>query len=582
MRFCDIRGLDSKASVVSKAICRKIVLLLLSLQLVVFPVAEAQDVTPDEQQIENLSGQILHREIDLERFYLKYRVSGTQEPKWRRLRYYALQVGATSTALACNVIFLKLSKDGLKAPGVQNFGKADADTDDAPESAEEAARSASAPDAGSSADYGSNGSNGGGASSDASGRAGGSKSVGSKVRAGVANRIEPQGAKGTSDADEPDTTKQVQAAFILNLISTVLDGASNGIELGSSIYTSIKNKINKNDPSSTVDRVIERVKEIDALLAERDALVQKNKDLPTASIHQAEGRVLKTFRDWCLSEFADVYAEVKSTHSSCNVYYGLALAADGAYLAGSVLGLKATRPGKEYLNGPAIQTAIIGDSIGITSAPGSALAAKVLYKYHRKKLEKKLEQRLGDHEENAKAAMAELNKEIMSADTATLRRARSIRERASAYLLWAGRYDRFIDKELVELSHQNKVALQGELSGPMISSSYLACDILAAIGFYKFPNDARRASSLAYAGTICSDTGNSVSLFLTNYFLINEIMHRRKLKKKGMLPEQLLAERFKTLDQLDVLIDPANRRPIGIRNKRTNAVSGRSLLSNPI
>lgn len=582
MRFCDIRNQGSKAWEMSSAICRKIVLLFISLQLAVFPVAIAENVTADEERIENLSGQILHREIDLERFYLKYRVFGTKEPKWRRLRYYALQVGATSTALACNIIFLKLSKDGLKAPGVQNFGKADADTDDAPESAEEAARSAPAPDTSSGGDDGGGGSNGGGASSDSSGGGNGSKRVSSKVSAGVANRIEPQGPKGSSDADEPDSTRQVQAAFILNLISTVLDGASQGIELGSSIYTSIKNKMNKNDPSSTVEKVIDRVKEIDALLAERDALVQKNKDLPTASIHQAEGRVLKTFRDWCLSEFADVYAEVKSTHSSCNVYYGLALAADGAYLAGSILGLKATSPGKEYLNGPAIQTAIIGDSIGITSAPGSALAAKVLYKYHRKKLEKKLQQRLGDHEENAKAAMAELNKEILSTDTSTLRRARSVRERASAYLLWAGRYDRFIDRELDELRHQNKVALQGELSGPMISSSYLACDILAAIGFYKFPNDARRASSLAYAGTICSDAGNSASLFLTNYFLINEIMHRRKLKKKGMLPEQLLADRFKTLDQLDVLIDPANRRPIGIRNKRTNAVSGRSLLANPI
>ena len=547
MRFADSRT-------VLTSICKKILLVLLSLQLVFVQIAEAADATPDEQRIEQLSYEILHRQIDLERFYLKYRVSGTEEPKWRRLRYYALQVGATSTALACNLIFLNLGKKGLKAPGVQNFGKADADTDDAPDSPEEAAaQAAGAADAptGDSAS-GSNEASPGAAGATTSRRSS------TRIATSTANRITSQG----SDAEEPDTNKEVKAAFVMNLISTLLDGTSNGIELGSSMLTCIKNKRNKVDPASTVEKVVARIKDIDSLIAERDALVLRNADAPAAAIHKAEGRVLKTFRDWCLSEFADVYAEVKSTHSSCNLYYILALCADSMYLSGSILGLKALRPGKEYLNGPAIQTSIIGDCFGVSSAPASTIAGKFLYKYHRKKLKKKLQEELGDSEEDAKAAMAELNKEIASADISALRKARSVRERASAYLLWAGRYDRYIDKQLDELRHQNKVALQGELSGPVISGSYLATDILAAVGFYKFPNDARRASSLAYSGSIVSTAGNTSSLFLTNYYLFSEILRRKKLRKKGILPEQLLADRFKTLDQLDTLIRPTASKPV--------------------
>lgn len=527
----------------------------MSLQVSLVPSAEGAAVAVEgslaEERIEDLSYQILHREIEFERFYLNYRVFGTADPKWRRLRYYALQVGATGAAMACNTIFLKLSKQGLKAPGVQNFGRADADTDDGPDSPQEAAEQAAALTTAPDNDGGSG--NGNEATTNRST---------TRTATSTANRINSQGTDRGGDASELDTNRQVRAAFIMNTISTLLDGASNGIELSSSLLTCYKNKRNNVDPASTVQRAVARVKEIDTLIAEREALVQSNQGLPSSAIHRAEGRVLKTFRDWCLSEFADVYAEVKSTHTSCNVYYVLAIAADALYLSGSILGLKALSPGKEYLNGPAITNSIVGDSIAITSAPGSAFAAKFLYKYHRNKLEDKLKQELGDIEGDAKSAMAELNKEILSADLATLRRTRSVRERASAYLLWAGRYDRYIDKELIEMRHQSKVALQGELSGPMISGTYLATDVMAAIGFYKFPNDVRRASSLGYAGSISSISANSSSLFLTNYWLFSEIVRRKKLRKKGMLPEQLLAERFKTLDDVDKMIRPQASKPM--------------------
>ena len=528
---------------------QKLVAILLSVPFFAAPIeaAPAAEVTPEEQQIDALSYDILHKEIDLERYYLHYRVKGTEQPKWRRLRYYALQVASTSTGLACNIIFTKLAKEGLKAPGVQNFGKGDADTDDTPETAQEAANDFEAPEVAAPQTQGSNGPVGGGALSTQA------RSTNSSNSSGTANRITPN---ESSDASEPDTNNQVKAAFVLNTISTGLDGASNTIELGSNLLTCLKNKKLKTDPASTVNNVIARIKEIDQLILERDSIVQKNPFLPEAPIYQAEGRVLKAFRNWCLSEFADVYAEVKSTQSSSNVYYVLALAADAMYLTGSILGLRALSPGKDNLNGPAIINSIVGDSIYMSSVPVSTVAGSLLYKYHRNKLEDKLKQELENNEPDAKAAMAQLNKVIQSADIKTLRRARSIQVRASAYLLWAGRYDRYIDKELVELRHQSKVAHQGEVSGPVLSGSFLATDILAAIGFYRFPNDARRGSSLAYAGSIASTSASSTSLFLTNYNLFSEILHRRKLKKQGILPEQLLAERFQTLDQLDIMIRP--------------------------
>jgi hypothetical protein len=126
----------------------------------------------------------------------------------------------------------------------------------------------------------------------------------------------------------------------------------------------IKHIRNGTSPGAAVKNVVARIKEIDAMMAERDALMKKNPDLLSISVCQAEGRVLKSFRDWCLSEFADVYADVKSTQASFNVYYILDIAADSAYTASQLLAIKSlTRP---ELGNASANTGMVGDTLGIS------------------------------------------------------------------------------------------------------------------------------------------------------------------------------------------------------------------------
>jgi hypothetical protein len=53
------------------------------------------------------------------------------------------------------------------------------------------------------------------------------------------------------------------------------------------------------------------------------------------------------------------------------------------------------------------------------------------------------------------------------------------------------------------------------------------------------------------AGGIASTVGSASSLALTNYLLIDQLRYQKKMRAKGLLPEQLLAARLKTLDELD-------------------------------
>lgn len=469
-------------------------------------------MSASEMQIEKLTNQILRKELDLERFYLLYRVHGTKEPKWRRLRYYVLQVGAASCTLASNIMFTKLAADGMRRrnPPI-DFGRGDAHPQ-------------------------------------------GFRTEEEQVEEDVRDEAVVDARDEGDELEAPESVNYLRQALIVNMIGVLLDGGSSCIELASNSFTALKNKWQKRSPSDAVKTVVGRLNEIDTLLKERKALVDQKPHSSARNIHHTEEKVLVAFRNWCLCEFSEVYADVKSTQTGNNLYYLLDVAADSVYLAGLIIGLRALNPGSEHLNGPSLNVSIVGDGLSIASVPLSSWGTTRVYNHYRKKMLKKLEQTVEDAEAETKVTMDGLKKEIDASTQSGIQSAGSVMSRMKAYLIWSDRYDAVIEKSLDELKHQAKVALQGNITGPAISTTYLMADILAHVGFYRFPTRPHTAAALGLGGSIAGTTGTSASLFFTNYNLISETLHRRKLRKQGLLPEQLLAERLKILDELDQMI----------------------------
>ncbi len=432
----------------------------------------AAALSAEEARIDAITTDILHKEIDLERYYLQYRVHGTKEPKYRRARYFGLQVSSALASLSSNIVAVSLAGGHIKNP-------------------------------------------------------------------------------------ESISLSTARQGLELGIIGTCLDGGSSAFELGSNSLTAIKNIKTKQNPASAVKNVVARLKEIDALLAEREKLVTQHPELKSNHIYESEGRVLKSFRDWCLSEFADVYADVKSSQASANVYYLLDIASDAAYLASLLYSVKSLK--KPEVTDIAVNTAIVGDAIGMASAPVSAKSYNWFYNHWKKKLSKQLNENLTTAEDETKAAMEALNKELASKDVHIIEAAGSIQNRIEVYLLWSARYDKYIDKGLEDQRHQSKVALQGVISGPAIFGTYLNEDILAKIALKKYADRPKAQNNLYLAGAIGTTVGTSTSLLLTNYWLIDQLRYQRKMRKKGMLPEQLLAERLKTLDELDERLLPPKK-----------------------
>lgn len=478
---------------------RQLISLALGLSFVLTaPAAYSQnslspELTAEEAKVEELTNLILHKEVDLERYYLQYRKIGTATPKFRRLRYFLLQVASTSCTLASNATFVDVGRRSLKGKAT-DIGLGDGD-------------------------------------------------------------IENPGPRNTVD-----TTGEVRGALTLALIGSIIGPGSSLLELCSNGYTALKNLKQGKNPASAVKNVIARIDEIDALLADRKKLLDEHPQLRALAINKAEHAVLETFRDWCLSEFVDFYAEAKSSQSGANVYYALDVAQGSLGMTGNILALKSLRPHKDYLAGPAANISIVSDGINVVNAPLSAYIGKRMNKYWHNRLRNKLHDHLHFGETEAKHAMSHLKSLIVSSDRHALDASGALETRVAAYLMWSQRYDKILRKQEVDLHHRSKVAAQGRLMGPLLGGAGLAQDILASTTFYGVGANERRGASLNYAGSITALSGNVIGLGYTNANYVGEILHRKKLRSKGLLPDQLMDERFKLLNQIDQMVTAKERK----------------------
>jgi len=232
--------------------------------------------------------------------------------------------------------------------------------------------------------------------------------------------------------------------------------------------------------------------------------------------------------------------------------------ANGWYLASFLLGYKLfNRPN---LGGKSAVSAIVGDSLTIADVPAYTYGYKVLYKFWTSRLGRAMKQQFVEPRSEAKTAFDEFNKRIASARPSDLASCPGADLRRKIYQDWSLGYDDFVEKESVDVRHEYRVALQGNLSGPAVGGTYLAQDVMGALSFYSTKKTHPSASeSLAFAGSISSLVGTSASLAMTNFFFINEQLHNRKLKKQHIYPDELIQARFKTLDSFDAMLSSNGR-----------------------
>jgi hypothetical protein len=424
----------------------------------------------DHSQIVELTDRALSAEIDLERNYIQFRLRGSKEPRFRRLRYFLMQEAAAGCYM------------GSAAIGVYSFGKGLADVENV-------------------------------------------------------------------------KSRTLRSSYNVGLIGTALGGSSSAVELSSNALLAIKNKLKHHDPSTAKQRFRQRLANLDSILKERAELVASLDDTKLRQLYEHEGVVLKEFRDWCIYQFADVYADVKSYQASNNVFYVLDIAINSLGAASylySHRGLK--KPG---MYGPSAIVGAVSDSISTVTGPLGTYAGNMIYNFWYNRITKNLKESVHDAEEDCKKAMQNLELLIASSDKNDLAGAGPIVTRLKAYQHWANRYDVFVEERDKHLQFLSKIALQQNVGGPLISMTSLSGDIMNLAGFYRYGQRPIGYNSLSFASSVTQLTAATASATLTASTLVREKRFERKLRESHGLPEQLLEQRLKTLDELDAMLAAA-------------------------
>ncbi len=448
----------------------------LALAIIIFSsscinIQAAQTALTSSKNLSELTSEILLKEIDLERYYLKYKIAANKEPRLRELRYFLGQQASLGLFMAGDIATINDTGKHLDSP-------------------------------------------------------------------------------------ENISVKSLKGAIKTELIGSIIGGASSTFELCSNSFTAWKNAKHKRNPNS-VKRVIKsRLEELSNLLNEREILVEQQKASPAYRIFVTESTLLKCYRDACLAEFAQIYADLKSYQSSENVYYFLSAAYYSLYSAAAGLAYSGFR-NSQYIS-PSIVTGMIGDGLSILSAPASFFSKKILNAYYSKKIYKQFHEKVYDIDTLSDRALTDLHNCVLHSEDATLAKAGPVRLRLMAYDLWCQRYDEYVSKETEQLRRYNKIALQSVIFGPIISGSFLAQDLLGAAAYYGNKDRLRTANNLTFAGAITAGAGSALGIGASTWYFVDETLNKKRLKKEQKLPEQLLQQRLKTLDEIELMVGHGN------------------------
>jgi hypothetical protein len=416
------------------------------------------------KQYTEITRKLILAGVELERFSLKYRKASTEQPKFRRLRFFLAQEAGAAGAMA------------FEATGLKQFGT---------------------------------------------------------------GRRHPLQVNKSA----------LHASLVAGLTGSVIAGSGAGLELASNAALAYKNKRRGFDPRAANRFVCEKVKEIDRLLAERDAIVAAHADSPAHDRAIAEGRLARQIRNASLAEYAAFHSDVKGYATFTNTFFALNALTNS--LASTGLGIAYQSINTPKYTGPANIFFIVTGAI-IIAVPMVSSGAGTFMRWH---AYHSLCKRLGEEPRfdfaEFSAARARVQ-ELESTKQGVLIPTLPMVERAALYAESQDRFQKQIIDETNVARHLEKVALQSNLLGPAIGSTLMTQGILGTYGYYKFTFRPRPQLAYAFRGAVVGTTGagglalgGNAAWFLASY------AYEHHLRSEHRLPSQVIDERLSHLDDLE-------------------------------
>jgi hypothetical protein len=347
----------------------------------------------------------------------------------------------------------------------------------------------------------------------------------------------------------------LRGSLIGAFVGSVIGGAGSGVELTSNAMLAMKNHRNGFSPREADKFVVGKLKEIDTLLSERERIVSSNADLPTHERAVLEGEILKQLRNAFLDEYSHFHADARGFATATNTFYTINVATSVVGSTASVIAFHGVR--NPHQNGAANVLFIVAGAMDMVNPLISSAVAKIVVSRDHKKFKDEV----GGSEQFDYARLAAARARLAataSVNTGSLMPAFPVVDRMAVYEESGDLFRKQIDNETAWARHFGKVALQSSLFGPIVGGGLMTQGILGTAGYYKYPLRPRKQLALFHDGAIIGTGAAGIAVVGTAGQLLASYSYENHLRKKGMLPEQLIKARLDHLNELEKSISAVN------------------------
>ena len=360
-----------------------------------------------------------------------------------------------------------------------------------------------------------------------------------------------QRARGLRDPSLVSRTAQ-KKGLECALIGQAITGTSSAVQLLQNLnHTRIATK-NGYSPAAATETVKGYATTIDGLLAERAKLLAGQNLLRSKELYELQGRLLSHIKDQLIFEFKNWSVGSRFGEWSENTFYAIDSLQGFTQMSSSICSLQGFSK-RQYGGGAAIAGLVGGALVTcnpiIRTAVGHAIA-----KIERRRLNRIFSQgrpcKIDD-------LLAESN---LANDPREVDESSSLGTKELAFLIRrTEELDGPLDKEVEHVRKLRRIADQQAFSGPLIGLTGVTRSVLNTVAYYQsIPSGSANyertrvvGNQLNLAGRIVQSTGQAYSLIDTPYTEVKHYLYKRRLKKVGQLPKQLLAQRLDRLDELE-------------------------------
>lgn len=340
----------------------------------------------------------------------------------------------------------------------------------------------------------------------------------------------------------------LHGALATAMTGAIIGGSGSCLELSSNMLQAIKNKRHGFDFKTANKFVVAKLKEIDQLLAQREALVAAHPDYPGYQAAVLEGKILKELRNCFIAEYSDFNADTKGYITYQNVFYLLNASYSAVQAAGAWAGYRGVT--KPAYNGPANVLFVVSGAMAMVTPIISTAAGK----YARKRAYETIESQIGEKpkfDEHAFSTQGKELREILKSVNGTVISSMPGTDRLAVYTDAATLFKKQLDSETTVMRRNEKVALQNNVLAPVIGAQLMTQGIFGCIGSYRYNLQPRKQLSMFYRGAIVGTVGTSMATVGNAVSLLSTLSYEHRLSREKKLPAQLIKARLEHLEEVE-------------------------------